>query len=69
MITFSEYLKDIGEGLKSALGSYNKAVGSYTGRLLPQGKKLEELGATSNKKSMPEIKVIEDAARMVRGEG
>ncbi len=68
MITFSEYLKDIGEGLKSALGSYNKAIGSYTGRLLPQGKKLEELGATSNKKSMPEIKVIEDEARMLRGE-
>lgn len=69
MITFSEYLKDIGEGLKSALGNYNKAVGSYTGRLLPQGKKLEELGATSNKKSMPEIKVIDDTARMLGGEG
>ncbi len=68
MITFSEYLKDIGEGLKSALGSYNKAIGSYAGRLLPQGKKLEELGATSNKKSMQEIKMIEDTARMLRDE-
>lgn len=68
MITFSDYLKDIGEGLKSALGSYNKAVGSYTGRLLPQGKKLEELGATSNRKNMPEIKMIEDKARRLGNE-
>jgi len=62
------FLKDIGEGLKSALGNYNKAVGSYTGRLLPQGKKLEELGATSNKKSIPEIKMIEDTARELNNE-
>jgi DNA recombination protein RmuC len=69
MITFSEYLKDIGEGLKSALSNYNKAIGSYTGRLLPQGKKLEELGATSNKKEIPEIKMIEDTVRMERHDG
>ena len=68
MITFSEFLKNIGEGLKSALGNYNKAIGSYTGRLLPQGKKLEELGATSNKKSIPEIKMIEDTARELNNE-
>jgi len=69
LITFSEYLKDIGEGLKTALTNYNKAIGSYTGRLLPQGKKLEELGATSNKKEITDIKMIEDTVRMARDEG
>ena len=69
LITFSEYLKDIGEGLKTALTNYNKAIGSYTGRLLPQGKKLEELGATSNKKEITDIKMIEDTVRMERDEG
>lgn len=68
MITFSEYLKDIGEGIRSALTNYNKAIGSYTGRLLPQGRKLEELGATSNKKEIPEIKMIEDSARELNNE-
>lgn len=63
MVTFSDFLEKVGEGLKSVLGNYNKAIGSYTGRLLPQGKKLEELGATSNKNKIPEIKMIEDTVR------
>lgn len=63
IITFSGHLMKVGSGLKSALDSYNDAIGSYSGRLLPQGKKLEELGATSNRNNIPEIKLLENTVR------
>jgi len=37
--TFGEHLENVGTGLKSALGNYNKAVGSYEGTLLPGARK------------------------------
>ena len=33
--TFAEYLAKVGRGLESAAASYNQAVGSFNGRLLP----------------------------------
>ena len=63
MVTFSEHLGKIGSGLKSALSSYNDALGSYTGRLLPQGRKLEELNATANRKTIPDIDAIDRSVK------
>ena len=44
---FAGHLAGIGKGLNSALGKYNEAVASFDTRVLPQGRKLEELGATT----------------------
>jgi len=41
-----EHLVKMGKGLSSALRAYNAAVGSYERRVLPVGKKLEDLEAT-----------------------
>ncbi len=46
---FAEHIENIGTGLKSALGHYNKAVGSYGSSLLPGARKLAELGAKGAK--------------------
>ena len=60
--TFAEHIENIGTGLKSALGHYNKAVGSYEGTLLPGARKLAELGAKGTK-DLPAPGPIEIAPR------
>jgi DNA recombination protein RmuC len=40
---FSEDLSTVGRGLRSALDAYNRAVGSFNHRLMPMGRRLEEL--------------------------
>ncbi len=60
--TFAEHLDNVGSGLKSALGHYNKAVGSYEGTLLPGARKLAELGAKGTK-DLPAPGPIEIAPR------
>jgi len=62
--TFAEHIENVGTGLKSALGHYNKAVGSYEGTLLPGARKLAELGA-KGAKDLPEPAPIEIAPREI----
>ncbi|MBP9825211.1 MAG: DNA recombination protein RmuC [Thermoanaerobaculia bacterium] len=50
---FSGHLAGVGKGLNSALGKYNDAVASFDTRVLPQGRKLEELGATTGETLTP----------------
>ncbi len=42
---FGEHLAAIGAGLERAAAAYNRAVGSFQGRVLPEGHKLALLGA------------------------
>ena len=44
---FAGHLSGVGRGLNAALTKYNEAVGSFDARVLPQGRKLEELQAAS----------------------
>jgi DNA recombination protein RmuC len=62
--TFADHLDKIGGGLKSALKSYNDAIGSWESRIIPAGRKLEQLRATENKNALPDIEKID---RPVRG--
>ena len=48
--TFATHLAAVGKGLSTALSRYNDAVGSFETRVLPQGRKLEELQAASGEK-------------------
>ena len=43
---FGADLSDMGRGLATALSAYNRAVGSYDRRLIPMGRRLEEMMVT-----------------------
>jgi DNA recombination protein RmuC len=43
--TFGEHFASIGGGLEKAVSAYNRAVGSFQSRVLPEGQKLAALGA------------------------
>ena len=48
-----KHLEDIGDALRHAMESYNKAVGSINTRLLPAARKLKELSATTAEEIPP----------------
>lgn len=63
---FSDHLKRVGGGLETALKSYNDAVGSWESRVLPAGRKLEQLKETDSKDSLSDIDKIEKPLREIR---
>jgi DNA recombination protein RmuC len=57
---FAEFLGGVGRGLESALGAYNKAVGSFQSRVLPSGQKLDKLQvADQSRRKLELIQEIE----------
>jgi DNA recombination protein RmuC len=62
--TFAGHLSGVGKGLQTALARYNDAVGSFETRVLPQGRKLEELQAATGEK-LPSPAPLEIAPRPV----
>jgi DNA recombination protein RmuC len=62
--TFTEHLQKVGNGLTSAIGGYNAAVGSLEGRILPQARKMQELGA-GDAKLLPEVALLEVQPRQL----
>ncbi|MCK4358841.1 MAG: DNA recombination protein RmuC [Candidatus Cloacimonetes bacterium] len=66
--TFQEHLGKIGSNLDSAVNTYNKAVGSFSSRVVPGAKKLQELGVKQTKKEVTEIEPIETTIRELPGE-
>ena len=46
---FIEHLEDVGASLTNGVTSYNKAVRSLEGRLLPAARKFKEMGISSEK--------------------
>ncbi len=63
---FAEHLDKVGGGLKSALKGYNDAVGSWESRVLPAGRKLEQLKATDSKNVLPDFEVIDRPVRELK---
>jgi DNA recombination protein RmuC len=59
---FSEHFAGVGRGLGQALRSYNAAAGSLVGRVFPQGRRLEELGAAGSRE-LAEPESIDAAPR------
>jgi len=64
---FAEHLAAVGKHLGQAQGAYNKAVGSYESRVLPAGRRLEELNAT--KADLPAIPPVEQPVREISSSG
>jgi DNA recombination protein RmuC len=63
---FAEHLDKVGGGLKTALKGYNDAIGSWESRVLPAGRKLEQLKATDNKNSLPDFETIDRPVRELK---
>lgn len=63
---FADHLEKVGNGLKTALKSYNDAIGSWESRILPAGRKLEQLKATDNKSILPDFEVLDTPVRELK---
>jgi len=63
---FAEHLERVGGGLKSALKGYNDAVGSWESRVLPAGRKLEQLKATDSKNALPDFEILDKPVRELK---
>ena len=64
--TFSGHIDKMGSGLKSALKGYNEAVGSWEGRIIPAGRKLEELRKADIKETLPDLEKIDNPLRELK---
>jgi DNA recombination protein RmuC len=63
---FADHLDKMGGGLKTALKGYNDAIGSWESRVLPSGRKLEQLKATDNKNVLPDFEPIDKPVRELK---
>ncbi|MBE3588772.1 MAG: DNA recombination protein RmuC [Thermoanaerobacteraceae bacterium] len=60
---FAEHLGKIKDGLQRAVQSYNQAVGSWEGRVVPGARRLKELGAGPPGKELATLQPVETALR------
>jgi DNA recombination protein RmuC len=60
--TFFDHVEKLGSAITSTVVNYNKAVGSLERNVLPQAKKLKELGV-STKNEITEPKLIDKMPR------
>lgn len=63
---FADHLDKMGGGLKTALKGYNDAIGSWESRVLPAGRKLEQLKATDNKNVLPDFEILDRPVRELK---
>jgi len=61
---FVEPLAKVGRQLDSAVGAYNEAVGSFDRRVIPQVRRIEQAGASSEREMLPPS-TVETAARAI----
>jgi DNA recombination protein RmuC len=60
--TMIEHLRRVGSSLKSSVGAFNDAVGSFEGRVMPWARRFRELGVVS-KKELGELDKIDVTPR------
>jgi len=61
----AQHFSAVGKNLNNAVESYNKAIGSLEGRVLPSARRLQELGVDS-KKQISIVDPIEKTARQIQ---
>jgi DNA recombination protein RmuC len=64
--TFAAHFERVGIGLKTALKGFNDAAGSWESRVIPAGRKLEQMKATDTKEVLPGFDIIENPVREIR---
>ena len=64
---FVEPLAKVGRQLDSAVGAYNEAVGSFDHRVVPQVRRIEQAGASSEREMLPRAPSRRRRARSPRG--
>lgn len=64
VVRLAEHLVKMRRGLETASDAFNEAVGSYEGRVRPQGERLARLGGGATGKELPEIAPLASALRL-----
>ncbi|MEO6847601.1 MAG: DNA recombination protein RmuC [Chthoniobacterales bacterium] len=65
LATFGEHMQKAGAGLQTAVRSYNQAVGSLEGSVLPQARRFTELGVGSSSKEIPDLAPLDTIPRQM----
>ena len=65
---FAGHIQKLGRSLNSAVGDYNKTVGSLETRILSGARKFEELGAAPETSQISEVKAVENVPRELRAD-
>lgn len=64
---FVEHFGKVRKGLNSAVEGFNLAIGSYEGRIRPQGERLRELGGTNSRGELESIPQVGNDLRRLEG--
>lgn len=64
---FVEHFGKVRKGLNAAVESFNLAIGSYEGRVRPQGERLRELGGTNSRDELESIPPVGNDVRRLEG--
>ena len=60
---FGDHMAKVGKGLNTALGSYNKAIGSLERNVLTTARKFEDLQIAPEKTELPHVAPLEETPR------
>ena len=63
LATAAEHLKRVGSGLNSAVGNYNKFVGSFERNVLATGRRFKELNIDTGKKELDDVPELDALPR------
>ena len=64
VVTFTEHLGKIGDGLGKANEAFNKAASSFQSRVRPAGERLSELGGGAPGKELADVQPLDAALRL-----
>jgi DNA recombination protein RmuC len=68
VVTFTEHLAKIADGLDKANDAYNKAASSFQSRVRPAGERLEELGGGTAGKTLARLQPLENTPSLPFGD-